>query len=94
MFPAILVRDLLPTIHPSAGPTSVTGTGAVADLGPDGATVTKAMHYSPGRESTRHSLYYKFLFINIFKINKFKMNMVYKYVMLQDFVLMINGTFV
>ena len=36
------------------------------------------------RESARDSLYYKFLVINIFKINKFKMNMVYKYVMLQD----------
>ena len=38
----------------------------------------------PERESARHSLYYKFLVINIFEINKFKMNMVYKYVMLQD----------
>ena len=38
----------------------------------------------PERESARRSLYYKFLVINIFKINKFKMNMVYKYVMLQD----------
>ena len=44
--------------------------------------VTKAM--GPERESARHSLYYKFLVINIFKINKFKINMVYKYVMLQD----------
>ena len=38
----------------------------------------------PERESAQHGLYYKFLVINIFKINKCKINMVYKYVMLQD----------
>ena len=46
----------------------------------------------PERESTRHSLYYKFLVINIFKINKFKMNIQIRYA--TGFVLVIIGTFV